>query len=66
MQDPRVERPDDHDDDPDGRDDEAPTTPTDEPKPVPVQDPPAEPDQAPYVVAGRTRATHRREESSHE
>jgi hypothetical protein len=31
---------------------EAPTTPTDEPKPVPVQDPPAEPDQAPYVVEG--------------
>ena len=34
------------------RDDETPTTPTDEPKPVPVQDPPAEPDQAPYVVRG--------------
>jgi general stress protein YciG len=30
-----------------------PTTPTDEPKPVPVQDPPAEPDQSPYVVEGR-------------
>jgi uncharacterized protein len=52
MQDPGAERPDDQDD-PDSRDDEAPTTPTDEPKPVPVQDPPAEPDPAPYVVAGR-------------
>lgn len=30
----------------------APTTPTDEPKPTPVQDPPAEPDKAPYVVRG--------------
>lgn len=30
--------------------DEAPETPTDEPKPVPVQDPPAEPGRAPYVV----------------
>ena len=29
---------------------EAPDTPTDEPKPAPVQDPPAEPDRAPYVV----------------
>ena len=37
------------DDDPE----EAPDTPTDEPKPAPVQDPPAEPDPAPYVV--RTR-----------
>jgi hypothetical protein len=31
-------------------DDEAPETPTDEPTPAPVQDPPAEPDQTPYVV----------------
>jgi len=31
---------------------EAPETPADEPKPVPVQDPPAEPDPAPYVVRG--------------
>ena len=31
---------------------EAPETPTDEPKPAPVQDPPAEPDPAPYVVRG--------------
>jgi uncharacterized protein len=50
----RAERPDNDHDDSENRDDEAPTTPTDEPKPVPVQDPPAEPDQAPYVVAGRT------------
>ena len=28
----------------------APETPTDEPKPTPVQDPPAEPDLPPYVV----------------
>ena len=31
---------------------EAPETPTNEPKPTPVQDPPAEPDPAPYVVRG--------------
>ena len=31
---------------------EAPDTPTNEPKPAPVQDPPAEPDPAPYVVRG--------------
>jgi len=36
---------DDHDDP-----EEAPDTPTDEPKPAPVQDPPAEPDPSPYVV----------------
>lgn len=30
----------------------APETPTNEPKPAPVQDPPAEPDPAPYVVRG--------------
>ena len=29
-----------------------PDTPTDEPKPAPVQDPPAEPNPAPYVVRG--------------
>jgi hypothetical protein len=34
-------------------DDEAPETPTDEPAPAPVQDPPAEPDPAPYVVERR-------------
>jgi hypothetical protein len=33
---------------------DAPDTPTDEPKPAPVQDPPAEPDPAPYVVRSRT------------
>ena len=31
---------------------EAPETPTDEPKPAPVVDPPAEPNPAPYVVRG--------------
>jgi hypothetical protein len=35
---------------------DAPETPTDEPKPVPVQDPPTEPDPPPYVVRGRTTA----------
>ena len=34
--------------------DEAPETPTDEPKPAPVQDPPAEPDPVPYVVRALT------------
>jgi hypothetical protein len=33
---------------------DAPDTPTDEPKPAPVQDPPAEPDPTPYVVRSRT------------
>jgi general stress protein YciG len=32
---------------------DAPETPTDEPKPVPVQDPPTEPDPPPYVVRDR-------------
>jgi hypothetical protein len=32
--------------------DKTPETPTNEPKPAPVQDPPAEPDPAPYVVRG--------------
>jgi hypothetical protein len=31
-------------------DDEAPETPTDEPKPVPVQDPPVNEPKAPYTV----------------
>ena len=31
--------------------DEAPETPTDEPKPVPVQDPPVSEPKAPYTVA---------------
>jgi hypothetical protein len=41
--------------------DRTPDTPTDEPKPTPVQDPPAEPDRAPYVVRGhrdRQNETH--------
>ena len=37
--------------------DEAPETPTDEPKPAPVQDPPAEPDPVPYVVGAMSRTT---------
>jgi hypothetical protein len=32
---------------------DAPETPSDEPKPVPVQDPPAQPDTSPYVVRER-------------
>jgi hypothetical protein len=42
-----------HDDErpnPPDKPDRAPETPTDEPKPTPVQDPPAEPERAPYVV----------------
>ena len=42
---------DEHDDE-----DEAPETPLDEPRPLPVQDPPHEPDQRPYVVIGATSA----------
>jgi len=34
---------------------EAPETPTDEPKPTPVQDPPAEPGKSPYVVRDSAR-----------
>ena len=34
---------------------EAPETPTDEPKPTPVQDPPAEPGKSPYVVRDGAR-----------
>ena len=56
------ERPQEPKDDPG----EAPEIPTDEPKPAPVQDPPAEPNRAPYVVRGvNGGATHQRE-SSHE
>jgi uncharacterized protein len=40
--------------------DEAPETPTNEPKPTPVQDPPAEPDPAPYVVGAAHGTTHTR------
>jgi general stress protein YciG len=36
--------------------DEAPETPTDEPTPVPIEDPPAEPSEPPMVVGGHTRA----------
>lgn len=32
-----------------------PDTPTDEPKPAPVQDPPSEPNEAPYVVRSRSQ-----------
>ena len=42
--------------------DEAPETPTTEPQPAPVQDPPAEPGRAPYVV-GRARRTGHNSES---
>jgi hypothetical protein len=35
---------------PDDDSPDVPETPTDEPTPVPVQDPPAEPDPSPYVV----------------
>ena len=34
---------------------ESPETPPDEPQPTPVQDPPAEPTQVPYVVRGWDR-----------
>lgn len=38
-------------------DDEAPETPTDEPAPVPVQDPPSEPQRkGPYTVCDETNA----------
>jgi general stress protein YciG len=46
-----------HDDErphPQDQPDRTPETPTDEPKPTPVQDPPAEPDRAPYVVRSHT------------
>ena len=47
-----------HDDErpnPQDQPDRAPATPTDEPKPTPVQDPPAEPDRAPYVVRSQAQ-----------
>jgi hypothetical protein len=37
--------------------DKAPDTPTNEPKPAPVQDPPAEPGRRPYVVAAGPHGT---------
>ena len=40
----RQDEPDDDDDD------EAPETPLDEPAPMPIQDPPAEPDPHPFTV----------------
>ena len=45
-----------------GPPDEAPETPTDEPKPAPVQDPPAEPDPTPYVVRARATIGHSQRE----
>lgn len=36
----------------------APETPSDEPKPTPVQDPPSEPGRAPYVVRAQQAGTH--------
>jgi len=39
----------------------APETPTNEPKPAPVQDPPAEPDPSPYVVRGTSGGPDQRE-----
>ena len=51
-----------HDDErpnPQDEPDRAPVTPTDEPIPTPVQDPPSEPDPAPYVV--RSQSSGRRE-----
>jgi cell division septation protein DedD len=41
-----------------GSPDEAPETPTTEPQPTPVQDPPAEPDPAPYVVGAMPRVIY--------
>ena len=35
----------------DAGDEEAPETPLDEPAPMPIQDPPAEPDPHPYTVS---------------
>lgn len=43
---------------------DAPDTPKDEPKPPPVQDPPAEPDPAPYVVRGVNVSGHPSENRS--
>ena len=43
-----------HDRTPDD-DDDTPETPPDEPRPPRVEDPPAQPDQGPYVVADLAR-----------
>jgi hypothetical protein len=45
----------DEDEDRGGRD--VPETPPDEPKPVPVQDPPAEPTTPPYIVGLKHAST---------
>ena len=39
--------------------DEAPETPPDEPQPLPVDDPPSEPTQVPYVVLGKAAGAER-------
>ena len=52
-----------HDDERPERKDEpvkAPVTPTDEPKPAPVQDPPREPERPPLVVSGPWTGGHRK------
>lgn len=46
--------------------DEAPETPTNEPKPAPVQDPPAEPDPAPYVVGAASRTNQSESRNMHD
>jgi uncharacterized protein len=43
---------------------DAPDTPTDEPKPAPVQDPPTEPDPRPFVVRAQTAPGHSQRESN--
>ena len=53
-----------HDDErpnPQDQPDRAPVTPTDEPNPTPVQDPPSEPDPAPYVVRSQSSGRPERE-----
>ena len=53
-----------HDDErpnPQDQPDRAPVTPTDEPNPTPVQDPPSEPDPAPYVVRSQSSGRRARE-----
>ena len=51
---------------PNDEEEEAPETPTDEPKPMPVQDPPSEPDQHPYVVRMADRRASSRVRINHE
>jgi general stress protein YciG len=45
---------------------EAPETPSDEPKPTPVQDPPAEPGKAPYVVRDLESGGHSESRTMHD